>query len=102
MDGSGKRKEEVDARERSQSGDGQDLVSAWRWEERKRRVKFDGDFVLGHASNRKGKSGGKAGLGQEFDSIYVEFEMTTELTVVLWAVKIGTETHRSELVAQRR
>lgn len=36
MDGSGKRKEEVDAREQSQSEDGQDLVSAWRWEERKK------------------------------------------------------------------
>lgn len=71
--------------------------------EEKRRVKLDRDFVLGHASNRKGKSGGKADLGQEFDSIYVEFEMTTELTVVQSAVEIGTETHkRSELVAQKR
>lgn len=33
--------------ERSQRGDRQDLVLAWRWEERREEYQVDGTFVLG-------------------------------------------------------
>lgn len=67
MNGSGKGREEMDARERSQRGDGQDLVSGQRWEEKKREESklMDplslGDQGNGHVPNRKGK----AGLGED-------------------------------------
>lgn len=69
MNEGGKGKAEMDARE-ILKGDGQDLVSAWRWE-RGQRGESElveslnlGDWENGHPK-QKGNPGGKAGLGED-------------------------------------
>lgn len=70
MNGGGKGKEEMDARETSQRGDGQDLVSAQRWEEReKEESKQMEPLSLGDQENvmpqtEKGSQEGKLGGGK--------------------------------------
>lgn len=87
---------------------GQDLVSAWRWEERKNGVEVDGAFVPqcpGQWSylRQQREPRGTSGLWEEVISIYVDFGVTTGRRVVQWAVETGPGTQeRSELIAWRR